>query len=109
MNKNDEKTEIAAVNPLVSTGVEKMILVIRGKQVLLDRDLATLYGVETRAINQAVKRNLERFPERNCFQLTKDELPMFSKSQMGMRTKSWTQLGSSALCRFILTNKKLKP
>jgi len=50
---------MATINPLISTGVEKMILVIRGKQVLLDRDLATLYGVETRAINQAVKRNLE--------------------------------------------------
>ena len=83
MDRNDEKTEIAAVNPLVSTGVEKMILVIRDKQVLLDRDLATLYGVETRAINQAVKRNLERFPERNCFQLTELEFTNW-KSQIVM-------------------------
>ena len=57
-------------NPLIESGVEKMIQVIRGKQVLLDRDLATLYGVETKVLNQAVKRNIERFPERNCFQLT---------------------------------------
>jgi phage regulator Rha-like protein len=74
MAKNDEKMEIVATNPLVESGVEKMIRVIRGKQVLLDRDIATLYGVETRAINQAVKRNIERFPERYCFQLAKDEL-----------------------------------
>ena len=59
--------------PLVSTGVEKMILVIRDKQVLLDRDLATLYGVETKALNQAVKRNMERFPEEFCFKLSLDE------------------------------------
>ena len=77
-----ENADVAAAGPLAATGVEKMILVIRDKQVLLDRDLATLYGVETRAINQAVKRNLERFPERNCFQLTKDELPISLKSQI---------------------------
>ena len=66
--------DIATINPIKKSDIEKMIQVVRGKQVLLDRDLATLYGVETRAINQAVKRNLERFPERFCFQLTKDEL-----------------------------------
>ncbi len=69
-----KKGEIVVTNPLVESGVEKMIRVIRGKQVLLDRDIATLYGVETRAINQAVKRNIERFPERYCFQLVKGEL-----------------------------------
>ena len=74
MNKKTEKVDALAPNPLAESGVEKMIRVIRDKQVLLDRDIATLYGVETRAINQAVKRNLERFPERYCFQLAKDEL-----------------------------------
>jgi hypothetical protein len=69
-----------------------MIQVIREKQVLLDRDLATLYGVETKALNQAVKRNQERFPERNCFMLKKEEIPESLKSQLGMRTNSWTQL-----------------
>ena len=73
MDKNDEKAQIVATNPLVESSVGKMIQVIRGKQVLLDRDIATLYGVETRAINQAVKRNAERFPERYCFQLTREE------------------------------------
>ena len=57
-----------------------MILVIRGKQVLLDRDLATLYGVATKVLNQAVKRNAERFPERYCFQLRPQEY-MFLRSQ----------------------------
>ena len=47
---------------------------IRGKQIMIDRDLAELYGVETRVLNQAVKRNMERFPERFRFQLTKEEM-----------------------------------
>ena len=68
-----ENTDVVTASPLAATGVEKMILVIRDKQVLLDRDLATLYGVETKALNQAIKRNVERFPERNCFRLNSDE------------------------------------
>ncbi|WP_298768112.1 ORF6N domain-containing protein [uncultured Fibrobacter sp.] len=74
MAKKTEKTDNLAPNPLMELDVEKMIRVVRGKQVLLDRDIATLYGVETRAINQAVKRNIERFPDRYCFQLEKSEL-----------------------------------
>ena len=49
-------------------------MVIRGQHVMIDRDLAELYGVETRSLNQAVKRNIERFPERFMFQLTKEEI-----------------------------------
>jgi len=70
MRKKTEKMDVVATDSLMELGVEKMIQVIRGKQVLIDRDLARLYGVETKALNQAVKRNIERFPERNCFQLT---------------------------------------
>lgn len=46
---------------------------VRGQQVMLDNDLAEIYGVETRIFNQAVKRNIERFPEPFCFQLTEEE------------------------------------
>src|SRR6185503_5991112 len=53
--------------------IEDTILLIRGKRVILDYDLAKLYGVTTRALNQAVKRNLDRFPEDFMFQLTKAE------------------------------------
>jgi hypothetical protein len=49
------------------------IYLIRGKKVMLDRDLADLYGVDTRTLNQAVRRNLERFPEDFMFQLNKEE------------------------------------
>ncbi|WP_354360413.1 ORF6N domain-containing protein [Pedobacter sp. UYP30] len=54
--------------------VVNKIYEIRSHKVMLDRDLAELYGVETRVLNQAVKRNIERFPEDFMFQLTKDEL-----------------------------------
>jgi hypothetical protein len=53
--------------------IARQILVIRDKQVMLDRDLATLYGVETKRINEQVKRNKERFPEDFCFQIDKSE------------------------------------
>ena len=53
--------------------IESLIRVIRGQQVMLDKDLATLYGVETKVLNQAVKRNIERFPEDFRFQLNKEE------------------------------------
>lgn len=54
--------------------IRTRIHVIRGQQVMLDFDLAELYGVETRVLNQAVRRNIERFPEDFMFQLTDDEL-----------------------------------
>ncbi|MBO5811357.1 MAG: ORF6N domain-containing protein [Bacteroidales bacterium] len=53
--------------------IEHLIINARGCQVMLDRDLALLYGVETKVLNQAVKRNIERFPDDFRFQLTKDE------------------------------------
>ena len=53
--------------------IEPLIKIIRGQQVMLDRDLATLYGVETRRLNEEVKRNIKRFPEDFMCQLTKDE------------------------------------
>ena len=53
--------------------IENKILVIRGQQVMLDRDLAGLYGVETKNLNKAMNRNKERFPANFCFQLTIEE------------------------------------
>jgi hypothetical protein len=53
--------------------IERQIHFIRGHKVMLDTDLAELYGVEPRALLQAVKRNLDRFPEDFCFQLTSQE------------------------------------
>ena len=59
------------MNDLVQ--IQNLIYVIRGQRVMLDRDLARLYEVETRVLNQAVKRNIERFPENFMFQLTHEE------------------------------------
>ncbi len=59
---------------IVATPIESRIMSIRGKQIMIDRDLAELYGVETKRLNEAVKRNIERFPERFRFQLTKEEM-----------------------------------
>ena len=71
-----KKTEIAqaesaSLQPLEN--IENLIHVIRGKQVMLDVDLARLYGVETKRLNEQVKRNIERFPEDFMFQLSKEE------------------------------------
>ena len=69
--KEIAKVESAAIQPLEN--IENLIHVIRGKQVMLDVDLARLYGVETKRLNEQVKRNIERFPEDFMFQLTREE------------------------------------
>jgi len=65
-------TEKALVMP--QEVIENKIFLVRGKKVMFDRDLAVLYGVETKFLNRAVKRNIERFPEDFMFQLSKEEL-----------------------------------
>jgi hypothetical protein len=60
-------------NLLPVQNIREKIFMIRGFKVLLDRDLAELYGVETRVLNQAVRRNIKRFPEDFMFQLTLKE------------------------------------
>ena len=66
--------------------VEKAILLVRGQKVILDADLAQLYGVETKQLKRAVRRNISRFPEDFMFQLTKEELDNL-RSHFG--TSSW--------------------
>jgi len=67
--------------------IQNKIYIIRGQRVMIDRDLAEIYGVETRVLNQAVKRNIERFPEDFMFQLTESEWQYMS-SQFVMTSKS---------------------
>lgn len=61
--------------------IESKIFELRGLKVMLDRDLAQMYGVETRILNQAVKRNISRFPEDFMFQLNEEEFQNW-KSQI---------------------------
>lgn len=67
----DQELEIT---PSEEIDIAKLIVIIREQQVLIDRDIAMLYGVETKVLNQKVKRNVVRFPERFRFQLTKQEM-----------------------------------
>lgn len=75
MNFDEDKCVV--MNDLLDTvadnNIEDRIYVVRGKQVMLDRDLAELYGVETKRLNEQVRRNLERFPDDFMFQMTKEE------------------------------------
>jgi hypothetical protein len=64
---------MTAIEAITQETIQNKIFTIRGKQVMIDRDLAVLYNIPTKALNQAVKRNLERFPKRFCFQLTEEE------------------------------------
>ena len=66
--------------------IEQKILLIRGQKVMLDRDLAKLYGVPTKSLNLAVKRNLDRFPSDFMFQLTEEE---FFNLRFQFETSSW--------------------
>ncbi len=68
--------------------IESMIYVIRGQKVMLDSDLAELYGVLTKNLNKAVKRNIERFPEDLMFQLTANEFELL-KGQNGKPLESY--------------------
>lgn len=65
-----EKTEVLTVDK-----IQNRVHVIRGQQVMLDYDLAEIYGYEVKALNQQVKRNISRFPEDFMFQLEKEEIP----------------------------------
>ena len=66
--KNQKEVQVIGI-----LDIQRRIIPVRGVQVMLDRDLAALYGVETRALNQAVRRNIGRFPEDFMFQLSKED------------------------------------
>ena len=101
--KESEKISINNVNEVeVSIDdiqkIENAIYTIRGQQVLVDRDLAMLYQVETKVLNQAVKRNIERFPERFRFQLTKEET-----IELVTNSDRFKLLKHSSVCPYVFT------
>ena len=70
----DQLDDVVEITPEEEIDIAKLIVVVRDQQVLIDRDIAMLYKVETKVLNQKVKRNVARFPERFRFQLTKQEM-----------------------------------
>ena len=88
------KTPVVALEP---TQVQQMIHVIRGQRVILDRDLAQLYGVETKVLNKQVQRNIERFPEDFMFQLTNQEFTNLRFSNIKYLPYAFTELGVAML------------
>jgi hypothetical protein len=97
--------------------IEKSIYLIRGKKVMLDRDLAELYGVATGALNQAVKRNSERFPSDFMFQLSDKEVENWmsqivisNREKMGVRKApyAFTELGIAMLSGVINSKKAIQ-
>ena len=93
------------------------IIFLRGERVLLDRDLAELYGVETRVLKQAVRRNMKRFPEDFMFELTKEELEdwrsqfVISKSdKMGLRYRpmAFTEQGVAMLSSVLNSDRAIE-
>ncbi len=85
-NESKEGFEVAICD-LKTASIESKILTIRGRQVILDKDLSVLYDVETKYLNRVVKRNIGRFPENFMFQLTKEE-------------------SDSLRCQFVTSNEK---
>ena len=67
-------TKTTRPTPLSASGIEARIVILRGHKVMLDTDLASLYGVQTKVLIQAVKRNIERFPPDFVFQLREQEV-----------------------------------
>ena len=78
-----KRNELIAEKRILST-----IMIIRGEKVILDSDLAALYGVETRRLNEQVRRNIDKFPDDFMFQLTKDEFSNL-KSQIATSSSGW--------------------
>lgn len=80
--------------------VERKIYFIRGNKVMLDSELAVLYGITTKVFNQAIKRNIERFPEDFCFQLSEDEYD-YLRSQIV--TSNSTKRGGRRYMPYVFT------
>lgn len=121
MTKIEEQINIKSGGELVVQRVESMILAIRGVNVILDADVAYLYGVETKRINEAVKNNPDKFPEDYMFALTDEELQVLrstrstsnilrSKFSTKSRTlpKAFTEKGLYMLATILRSKKSIE-
>ena len=106
------ENEITTIGTSEVEVIKHRIYEVRGLRVMLDRDLAELYGVETRALNQAVKRNIDRFPDDFLFRLNKNEWT-FLKSQIVISNNDTTTAdnkdvdtnGDSLKSQFVISNR----
>ena len=110
------KSQFATSN-LVDSKIANKIVVLRDVQVMIDRDIAELYEIDTKALKQAVKRNIERFPDSFCFELDKDEFENWrsqfvtSKSdRQGLRYApyAFTEQGVAMLSAVLRSEKAIK-
>lgn len=121
MTKIEEQINIKSGGELVVQRVESMILAIRGVNVILDADVAYLYGVETKRINEAVKNNPDKFPEDYMFVITDEELQVLrstrstsnilrSKFSTKSRTlpKAFTEKGLYMLATILRSKKSIE-
>lgn len=91
-NKSSHKTDIQ-LHKYTDTDIQGMVYLIRGQRVMLDFDLAKIYGYELKKMNQQVKRNMDRFPKDFMFQLTEEEIPESLKSHFVTLNKSKNKRG----------------
>jgi len=109
-----DKKEIKKLMVFNEENIKNRIYFIRGVQVMLDRDLALFYGVETRVFNQAVRRNITRFPKDFMFQLTREEIMNLSQNVISSKIKHapnvyvFTEAGVSMLSGILKSKKSIE-
>ena len=94
-----ENEDLIIKDDISNEEIKNLIYTIRGKQVMLDSDVAMLYHYQTKRINEAVKRNKERFPENFCFQLTTEEIKNIKMPNVVLNLKNennWSQFATSS-------------
>ena len=94
-----EENELAIQNELGIEDIKRLIYTIRGKQVMLDSDVARLYNYQTKRINETVSRNKKRFPENFCFQLSEEEVKNLKRQTTILnldQENNWSQIATSS-------------
>ncbi len=112
MSRTSSKSALVPIEVIISK-----IILVRGEKVLLDRDLAELYDVETKVLKQAVRRNIKRFPNDFMFELTKEEFENWrsqfvtsNSDKMGLRYKPmvFTEQGVAMLSSVLRSNRAIE-
>jgi len=112
MSRTSSKPALVPIEVIISK-----IIFVRGEKVLLDRDLAELYGVETKVLKQAVRRNIKRFPNDFMFELTKEEFENWrsqfvtsNADKMGLRYRpmTFTEQGVAMLSSILRSNRAIE-